>query len=211
MSIVSKSVRHNLTPTQRFSIMLKELMEAEELTSHVLSRLTRAVDHEMAFSPPAQAMALCLLSNHVGKSPHRCRFSTTFSRFVDVALQMLGTDRKDVKQFAAALLANCSLALLVTEKAGQEDGMPDESVHILMGALEGIGNEQEDIVQLRRLLSVSRILESSPLAHALALECGLDCIIENFASKLPSQSSAARVAREVLVLLQRDVSHCDDT
>lgn len=181
---------------------------AADLLSCILARLGSSKNGLQ--SDPALAMALCVLANSFSSKAAQSAISRepNFSRCVDAGLANLQKDSKEVKQFSAALVANCALKLL-NDGVGGHDAMPDEAVHILMGALEGIEKERDGEVGVRRLLAVKRILDSSPLAHALALECGLNHVIQNYLEQVPQQSNPGRAAKEVLNSLNQDVSHCD--
>ena len=129
---------------------------------------------EKEMSLTNQSMAFCVLSNAIGSNndlPDWMKFngsdSEIFLQLIDLALRCCDpsidgaatTQHIHLRQSAAAFLYNVSRRLAEGNGDGSEE-LSESTMSILIGCIENIGEEKDDITSKRRYLCIGQLLRS---------------------------------------------------
>jgi hypothetical protein len=122
-----------------------------------------------------------------------------------VGLQQLRSAWPEVRQMAAALLFNAGLALGCSASGGDGENA-DAAVQLLLGAMEGVGEEADGETAFRRLLAIGVLVggqrpggvasESEAGALALARDLGMAGLVAEAAATV-KDARARQVALEI--------------
>ncbi|CAB1119021.1 unnamed protein product [Ectocarpus sp. CCAP 1310/34] len=182
--------------------------EMEEAMMQVAKRVQTAGNVQEQLSAQALSMAMCSAANcfaTAGGSEYMAR-ADVMPGWLDSSLAGLQHERGEVRQMCSALLNNFSLVLSdaiasKTAAGGPAVEMSDETTQILFGALDGLQDETSQLVALRRVLSVGRLVRASGSeAASLINDVGLRDQVEGFLSKA-KEGEAKNAAAELLRLL----------
>ncbi|CAM9558960.1 unnamed protein product, partial [Ectocarpus sp. 4 AP-2014] len=182
--------------------------EMEEALMQVAKRVQTAGNGQEQLSAQALSMAMCSAANSfatTGGSEYMAR-ADVMPGWLDSSLAGLQHERGEVRQMCSALLNNFSLVLSdaiasKTAARGTAVEMTDETTQILFGALDGLQDETSQLVALRRVLSVGRLVRASGSeAASLINDVGLRDQVEGFLSKT-KEGEAKNAAAELLRLL----------
>ncbi|CAM9522470.1 unnamed protein product [Ectocarpus sp. 13 AM-2016] len=182
--------------------------EMEEALTQVAKRVQTAGNGQEQLSAQALSMAMCSAANSfatTGGNEYMTR-ADVMPGWLDSSLAGLQHERGEVRQMCSALLNNFSLVISdaiasKTAAGGTAVEMSDETTQILFGALDGLQDETSQLVALRRVLSVGRLVRASGSeAASLINDVGLRDQVEGFLSKT-KEGEAKNAAAELLRLL----------
>ncbi len=121
----------------------------------------------------------------------------------DAGVAALRDERPAVRQMAAAFLANLSLGLMTQaeKKMGEEEGeLPEVVVSLLLGTMEGVGNDADATSAFRRLLCAGRLVkENGASAAGLMASLGFDQVLRETGKK--HGGKVQDLATEILSLM----------
>jgi PUL domain len=154
-------------------------------------------------SPQGLAMGLCTCANMFATASGTVIMTspTGMPRCFDAALEALQHARVDVRQLAAALTFNYALAL-TSAAAADSDEMSDAVTQLLLSSIEGLSDEADDLVALRRLMTAGCIMRKYKGACSELIEaCDLGHHVHNFHQGSPATGKAKHLAAEIVQLL----------
>jgi PUL domain len=155
-------------------------------------------------SPQGLAMGLCTCANMFATSSGTAIMTSpavAMPRCFDAALEALQHARVDVRQLAAALTFNYALAL-TSSAAVDSAEMSDEVTQLLLSSIEGLSDEADDLVALRRLMTAGCIMRKYTSACTELIEaCDLGHHVMNYHQVSPATGKAKHVAAEIVQLL----------
>jgi len=194
---------------QTFGLMLLRLFilqDDDKICCHdCLQWVTSKLEQGKKLPDATLSMAWCCLSNAAAT---KGMYYLKHQNLLSIACQHISEDGStlQVKQMASSFLYNLALELSLSsekEKDAPSDGLEDEVVSLLCGALEGVDRELDSVTQKRRLLVVGHILKSRKTAADLVVDLGFDEIL---VLAMTSQTSEEKLlTKEVLALLQNRI------
>ncbi|KAG5183284.1 PPPDE putative peptidase domain-containing protein [Tribonema minus] len=184
----------------------ESLEQAQEQRKCVVPIFTSMGQDGPFRSAQGLAMALCAAANMFGTPAGAALMveADVMAPCVDAALQHLHHARADVRQLASALVFNFALQLTTNGSSSADSGdMPDEITQILLGCLEGLLDESDDLTAERRLMAAGCVMRKYKTHCTELVEgCELGHHVTQFVHASPANSQAKHLAVEVAHLLQ---------